>query len=128
MNNDSIRDHTTGQRVILIAEDDDLVRKLIRNVLVSDGYTLLSATDGEEALLLSRNFAGHIELLVTDVKMPKMDGLQLRDHMLRERPETKILLMSGRLSGHLPASDHPTHFLRKPFRPETLRTAVKSLL
>jgi two-component system cell cycle sensor histidine kinase/response regulator CckA len=121
-----VEDQTTGQRVILLAEDDELVRNLIQTVLTREGYSILSAQDGEEALLLSRQYSGQIELLLTDVKMPKMDGLQLRDHLLRERPDIKILLISGRLSGQL--SDKTIHFLRKPFLAKTLRAAVKSLL
>ena len=124
----NVEDRTTGQRVILVAEDDEQVRNLIQTVLSREGYSILSAPNGEEALLLSREYAGPIELLLTDVKMPKMDGLQLRDHLLRERPEIKILVMSGRPSGQLPASDKTVNFLRKPFLAKTLRSAVKSLL
>jgi two-component system cell cycle sensor histidine kinase/response regulator CckA len=116
------------QRVILLAEDDELVRTLIQNVLTREGYSILCATDGIEALSLSRTHPGPIELLLTDVKMPKMDGLQLREHIRRERPETKVLLMSGRMSGEIPASDRAVNFLRKPFLVNALRTAKKTLL
>jgi two-component system cell cycle sensor histidine kinase/response regulator CckA len=115
-------------RVILLAEDDELVRNLVRTVLIKEGYSILCATDGVEALSLSRTHPGPIELLVTDVKMPKMDGLQLREHIRRERPGTKVLLMSGRMSGEIPAGDRAVNFLRKPFLVNTLRTAIKTLL
>jgi two-component system, cell cycle sensor histidine kinase and response regulator CckA len=122
------KDPTAEGKVILLAEDDELVRNLIHMVLSREGYTMLSAPDGEEALLLSREYPGPIELLLTDVKMPKMDGWQLRDHLRRERPDTKVLLISGRLSGEIPASETSVHFLRKPFLAKTLRSAIKTLL
>lgn len=118
----------TTEIVILLAEDDHLVRSLIRNVLSVEGYKVLSAVDGQEALELSRGYEGAIHLLVSDIKMPNMDGLQLINHVQKERPEIKILLMSGKLSGEIPVHYEPDSFLRKPFLAKTLRSAVKMLL
>ena len=92
--------------MILLAEDDQLVRNLVENVLTPQGYTLLCAENGAEALEISRNYPGEIQLLLSDVKMPKMDGLELSRHIVRERPGTKVLLMSGRLSGEVPDTGH----------------------
>src|SRR5450432_3345632 len=103
------------RKVILLAEDDELVRNLVRTVLTNEGYVLLCAPDGEEALMMSRGHRGPIGLLRTDVKMPGMDGLQLGAQIRRERPETKVLLMSGKISGEIPAGEESVHFLRKPF-------------
>jgi two-component system, cell cycle sensor histidine kinase and response regulator CckA len=119
---------TIVERVILLAEDDHLVRNLIQNVLSVEGFTILSAVDGEEALELSRSYDGPIQLLLSDIKMPKMNGLQLIEHIIRERPETKVLLMSGKWSGEIPKSEPPISFLRKPFLAKTLRSAVNTLL
>jgi DNA-binding NtrC family response regulator len=124
----NLEEQTRGRRVILLAEDDDLVRNLILSVLIREGYSILSAQNGEEALLLSREYIGAIELLLTDVKMPKMDGFQLRDYIMKERPDIKILVMSGKLSGELPTSDKAVNFLRKPFLAQTLRAAIKTVL
>ena len=126
-----MNEHPTGKnsgRMILLAEDDELVRNLIRTVLTREGYSLLTASDGEHALGLSREYPGRIELLLTDVKMPKMDGLQLRDYIVKERPDIKVLIMSGRLSGQISPADENSNFLRKPFLAQTLRTAIKNLL
>jgi CheY-like chemotaxis protein len=117
---------TIVERVILLAEDDQLVRALIQNVLKGEGFTILSAVDGEEALELSRRYDGPIQLLLSDITMPKMNGLELLEHITRERPEIKVLLMSG-FSGEVPKARPSINLLRKPFLAETLRSAVKTL-
>ena len=113
-----------NQTVILIAEDEVLIRNVARIVLESEGYFVLSANDGEEALNISRQYPGAIHALVSDVSMPKTDGLQLREQILFERPGTKVLLMSGHAAS--PADSVP--FLRKPFGPAVLKERIRQLL
>jgi DNA-binding response OmpR family regulator len=101
---------------------------LARSVLTRAGYKVLDAVDGEQALEVSRQYTGPIDLLLTDVKMPKMDGLQLSAQISRERPGIKILLMSGRPSGELIVLGEKMPFLRKPFLPDVLCERLNSLL
>jgi DNA-binding NtrC family response regulator len=80
------------------------------------------AESGEQALELSRCFAGTIHALVSDVRMPKVDGFALREQIVVERPGIKVLLMSGQAT--IP---HGVPFLRKPFKAETLTESVRRL-
>jgi DNA-binding response OmpR family regulator len=110
--------------VILVADDEVMIRNLMRLALEADGHFVLQACDGEEALRLSREYSGHIDMLVSDVKMPKLDGVALRDRIATERPGIRILLVSG-------FTDTPilvTPFLAKPFEVEELRARVRQLL
>src|SRR5262249_32962895 len=84
----------TGQ-TILLAEDEDSVRLLIIKACTKAGYKLLAATNGEEALSLAKNHKGPIDLLLTDVIMPGMNGRALADQVTKLRPETKVLYCSG---------------------------------
>jgi two-component system, cell cycle sensor histidine kinase and response regulator CckA len=119
---------TSTQVVILVAEDEQVVRNLVRTVLTNAGYTVLDAVDGENALDISRRYSGWIHMLLTDVKMPKMNGLELSAHIIRERPGIKILIMSGKTSGEPLIVGHNVQFLRKPFLPETLRKRMSAML
>ena len=111
------------QTVILIAEDDVIVQNVARIVLESAGYFILTADHGEDALYISRKYPGPVHLLLSDVKMPRMNGIELRQRILEERPSTKVLLMSGE-------TQEATHgpFLRKPFSPDLLRSKVAELI
>jgi DNA-binding NtrC family response regulator len=108
--------------VILLAEDELQIRKVFRLILERDGYRVLTACDGAEALAVSRAFPGAIQLLLTDVDMPKMDGPTLWGRLSHERPETKVLLMSG----HIAVREFP--FLQKPLTPARLKQAVHGLV
>jgi two-component system cell cycle sensor histidine kinase/response regulator CckA len=112
------------QTVVLIAEDEVLIRNIVRIALENEGYFVLAACDGEEALTISRAYAGLIHMLLSDIKMPRIDGLELRKQILAERPGIKILLMSG-LTG--PQIDG-TPLLRKPFGPSLLLDAIRRLI
>src|SRR2546421_4415742 len=94
-------DCTRASFVVLLADDELIVRSLARSVLVRAGYKVLDATDGEHALEVSRGYPGSIDVLLTDVKMPKMSGLELSAQVTEERPGIKILFMSGKTSGDL---------------------------
>src|ERR1041385_4350217 len=99
-----------GQSVILVVDDEVMVRNVARIILEKQGYFILAAADGEEALQIARKFPGAIDLVLSDINMPRIDGLQLMNKLLGERPGVKILLMSGQADG--PAGG--VAFLRKP--------------
>ena len=111
--------------VILVVEDEAFVRDLVRYILETAGYAVLTAADGEQALQVSRTFPTTIHLLVSDVLMPKLGGMELCEQILRERPALKVLLMSGTVV-ELPREG--VAFLRKPFRAEILKDHVRRLL
>jgi len=120
-----------GIETILVAEDDSALRRLIRITLEHKGYKVLEAKDGREALSVCETYAGPIGLIVTDLVMPRLTGLQLREKAVLLRPETKFLLISGYADdsvtelGELAAN---SDFLEKPFLPNELVTKVYQLL
>jgi len=109
--------------VILVADDEPLIRNVARISLEKEGYFILASHDGESALHLSRKFPGTIHAVLSDVKMPKMNGLELRE--LAERPGIKVMLMSGHLDAAPPGS---AAFLPKPFTPAVLQERMRQLL
>lgn len=109
--------------VALVADDENLVREFVARTLESNGYTVFTAADGEQALDISRRFPGIIHLLVTDVIMPRLDGLSLRQKILLERPDVKVLLMSGTLEKAIVG----VPFLQKPFQASELRRHAQQL-
>ena len=85
-----------GTETILLAEDEDAVRSLVRLVLQSSGYTVLEARDGHEAAWMAEQHSGPIHLLVTDLVMPRMSGRQLADRLLKSRPYCIPLCLATR--------------------------------
>ena len=114
--------------VVLVAEDDLFVRNLINRVLVRAGYSVLLATDGEEALQISRSHPGKVDLLLSDVMMPRMDGITLLTRIRDERPGTLALLISGKMSSEISEANTMFDFLRKPFMPAQLKTKLEEIL
>jgi CheY-like chemotaxis protein len=114
--------------VILIAEDEVMVRNLVRHLMEAEGHEILAAADGYEALELSRKYEGTIDMLITDVKMPHMDGLELIEKLLKERPNMRVLVMSGHMSEELRGQQAGLPFVRKPFLPGAFRTKVREIL
>jgi two-component system cell cycle sensor histidine kinase/response regulator CckA len=120
-----------GTETILLVEDEAEVRNLAREVLESLGYTLLEATDATEAVLIAERYVGLIDLLLTDVVMPRMGGGVLAEAVTAARPETKILFMSGYTDdaivrhGVLEAG---VQLLEKPFTLKTLAAKVRAVL
>src|SRR5580658_3397899 len=121
---DHLRPSQPDQPVILVADDETIVCNVVRIGLEAAGFFVLTASDGEQALLLSRKFPGAIHGLVSDVKMPNLDGLALREQILRERPGIKVLLMSGHVEE--PLAGVP--LLQKPFKLEHLKLRVRQLV
>jgi DNA-binding response OmpR family regulator len=114
--------------VILLAEDDVPVQSFIWKLLKADGFTVLTAGNGEFALEASRRHPGPIDLLLTDVQMPRMSGLELCRNIRTERPGIKVLLMSGDLQERDQASVDGLPFLPKPFTVTALRESIEALL
>jgi CheY-like chemotaxis protein len=116
---------------VLLAEDEPTVRLLMKRVLQRAGYAVLVASNGEEALALSRSYAGHIDLLVTDVIMPGMGGGELSRRLRTEQPHIKVLHVSGYTAGALrqhEALEDGAAFLQKPFSPKVLAARVQEIL
>jgi two-component system, cell cycle sensor histidine kinase and response regulator CckA len=89
------RDRDGRRGTILVVEDSDSVRDVITSMLEGGGLTVLQASGGEEALALSRRRDAPIDLLLTDIVMPEMSGVELADRLERERPDMRILFMTG---------------------------------
>lgn len=116
------------KRVILVVDDDEVVRKLVRIILGKAGHAVLDASDGKEALQVFQTYRSAIDLVVSDIKMPRMTGPELADHIRRERPETHVLFMSGYASGVLREYATGPNFLLKPFPPKKLTDMVAEML
>lgn len=126
LNPEHLKPNEREKPVILIAEDHVMILNVARITLEANGFFVLTAENGEEALSLSRQFPGDIDLLLTDVRMPKMSGAELSRHISVERPKTQIVLMSGYAEPEEIGKHYP--FLQKPFGPHQLVEAVQGLL
>jgi len=116
---------------ILVAEDDDAVRELVMRALDEDGHDLTGAADGAAALCALSNHDGDYDLLLTDVKMPLLDGIALALAAGRDHPDLAIMLMTGyadqRERAHgLDALVHDV--INKPFSVEQIKCAVREAL
>jgi len=121
----------TGAETILVVEDDEALRRVVKRALDAAGYTVLIASNGEEALVASSWHKGDIHLLLTDVVMPRMGGRVLAEQLLRARPNIKVLYMSGFTDNaivHHGVLDATTHFLGKPFTAIDLARKVREVL
>lgn len=110
---------------ILFADDTDVVRNLLCAALREEGYAVLEAGDGYEGILLSRHHTGPIHLLLTDIVMPRIGGLELSRAFKAHHPEASVLFMSGYTADML---DPEVSFLQKPFTPDTLLSRVAGIL
>ena len=110
---------------VLLVDDDDQVRAFCRSLLTENGFTVLEARNGLEALLTSIQHQGAIDLLITDLEMPGMSGIELGWAFHEFRPGVSVLYISGSgwetAGGQLPAD---SAFLAKPFTPDALMEAV----
>jgi len=111
---------------ILIAEDEPGLLRLVTATLTRDGFTVLTAENGEVALGVARKHRGAIDLLITDVQMPALDGFDLQERLRQERPQAKFLVISGALPQSVRGVDFP--LLRKPFLPSELSAKVRAKL
>ncbi len=118
-------------RTILLVDDEDAVRTLVREILSMAGHEVLEACHPEEALELSQNHPGGIHLLLTDMNMPGMDGTELASAISTARPEIKVLFMSGYSAVPLessPGEFAERHFIPKPFSTRVLMNKIREML
>jgi CheY-like chemotaxis protein len=121
----------TGTETVLLVEDEEAVRRLASRVLQSSGYTVLEARNGEEALAVAAQQRGSIDILVTDLVMPRMSGRQLATALTQVRPDLRVLFMSGYAEDAVPRLLPPeasVSFLQKPFNAMELARKVRDVL
>ena len=120
----------TGTETVLIADDEDSVRKLVMAVLATNGYTVLEARNGKEALDLYHGNRQRIDLVLTDVVMPEMNGFELGQRVSELDPSRKLLFMSGYRDNQMgePGDDTRRLVLHKPFTPDVLLKKVREVL
>ena len=120
-----------GTETILLAEDEEQVRSIVLNVLRRQGYHVIPAQNGGEALLLSEMHSGTIDLLLTDVVMPTMSGPELAKRLAATRPDMKVLCMSGYTDDSIVRHGvlgSGVAFIQKPITPALLMTKVREVL
>jgi len=118
-----------GNEVVLLVEDDEIVRALAKRILTLSGYVVLEAPGGRTGLALCQNQQTVIDLLVTDVVMPDLGGCELADCALTLRPGLKIMFMSGYSQDSVKMNGHSkTSFLQKPFTPVQFATKVRDTI
>jgi CheY-like chemotaxis protein len=125
--------HPVSERpiTVLVAEDEDLLRRLVSQLLGAQGYRILEARDGGEALHLAHLASRHLRLVVTDVVMPGMDGWELGRRLAIDCPEVAVLYMSAYPRTdifHRGESDPSVPFLEKPFSSELFVKTVRGLI
>jgi DNA-binding response OmpR family regulator len=131
MNDDASPARRAGdarQTVILVVDDDVMIRNIVTILLQRQGYDVLSGSDGQEGLDISRKYPGTIALAITDVDMPRLNGLDLSARLLEERPDIKILVMSGVDTHEIVSRNIHMPFLPKPFDGEVLIEKVRASL
>ena len=124
-------DAPRGSETILLVEDEDVVRGLARQILEQAGYHVLEARGGEEAVHLSTEHSGAIDLLLTDVVMPKASGKEIANLITSIRPDLRVLFMSGYTDEaivHHGVLDSGVEFIQKPFTPASLARKVREVL
>ena len=124
-------DTLSGSETILLVEDEDDLRQLIRVILDAADYTVLEAANGQEALSICEEHHGPIHLLIADVVMPQMSGTTLAGHLAHTRPEMKVLYISGYTGADLQRYDKMTDnapLLEKPFDPDELIRTIREMM
>ena len=121
-----LRSNDPDQPVILIAEDEVSIQDVVRIILEEEGFFVLTAENGEAALSVSRQYPGEIHLLLTDIVMPQMGGVELSNRISSERPGICIVLMSGNSFAETINPEVP--FLEKPFSPKQLKATIAALI
>jgi two-component system, cell cycle sensor histidine kinase and response regulator CckA len=110
----------------LVVDNDVPLRKVIARILAMEGYNVLTAGSGVEALTIARTLEGRLPLVVTDLEMPEMNGLALARHLARLTPTPQVLFMSGDATP--PHGELPGQFLAKPFALRDLTGCVRRML
>jgi PAS domain S-box-containing protein len=120
-----------GRETVLLVEDEEAVRALVRSILEGNGYTVLTASDGMEALNVGRSHGTPIHLILTDVVMPRMGGREAAESLAPHLPGVKVLYMSGYTDEaivHHGVLEPGIPFLEKPFTPDALLRKVRQTL
>jgi two-component system, cell cycle sensor histidine kinase and response regulator CckA len=120
-----------GTETVLLVEDEEAIRRLMSRTLRSNGYTVLEASDGLEAIQLARRHCGGIELLLTDLVMPRMNGLDLAELLSEACPDVRTLFISGYSEEAVTrhgATRENINLLPKPFGPLELIRSVREVL
>jgi two-component system, cell cycle sensor histidine kinase and response regulator CckA len=120
-----------GSETLLVVEDDDEVRRLLKDELQQFGYTVLDASNGGEALLFCERYPGAIHALVTDVVMPHMDGYEVAERLRAVRPDMRTLYISGysdQAAARQSRGGPGDAFLAKPFTPDALAGRIREVL
>ena len=115
--------------VVLVVDDDAIVRSYVRKVLERAGFRVFEAIDGLAGLAAWHNLAGAVELVITDIRMPRMRGDELATRIKSESPALPVIFISGEPGEgkfHDPA--HGTYFLEKPFRADEIVGAAQRVL
>ena len=121
-------EHGAGSKGILVVDDDDVLRSMITEHLRDLGYSVWEAADPVAALDIAGNAAQKVDLVVTDLVMPKMSGPHFVERLREMRPNVQILRVSGCPRQHHPRLSADVPFLQKPFTLEALEEAVRSAL
>lgn len=122
---------TRGYETLLLVEDEAAVRQSGKEFLQSSGYTVLDARNGDDALRVARSYSDAIHLMITDVVMPRMGGPKLAEHLSAERPEMKVLFVSGYAESTVlqhGTIDMTRQFLQKPFTLKSLARKISDVL
>ncbi len=124
------RPRPRGSETILVADDDDGVRRLVHAVLATNGYMVVEASDGREALAVYQSDPDKFDLVLTDVVMPHLNGFELGERISGITPERRILYMSGFRDTPIAVEtvEPPRNFLHKPFTPDLLLSRVREIL
>jgi len=120
-----------GNETILLVEDEDIIRELLKHILEKLGYTVLLASNGEEALLTAQRYEGPINLMITDIVMPHMSGHELVERLSPLRHEMSVLYISGydeKMVADQGLVDIGKRFLQKPFGPKAVGKKIREIL
>ena len=129
-------EHDRTFQTVLVVDDEEVVRIIMVQVLQDNGYTVMEASNGLEALRIAKEHTGRIDLLLTDVKMPGMNGLELAARLLSNRPEMTVLYVSGHADSTRQIQlqegqfiiEPGANFLHKPFSPDGLLQKVRHVM
>jgi CheY-like chemotaxis protein len=120
-----------GGETVLLVEDEELLRRMTREVLEASGYHVLEAANGDEAIRISRSYPRTIQVMLTDVVMPGLSGPELARVLSEVRPQMKVFYVSGYPDEASVPAVRPadgTDFLQKPFTPAALEQRLRQLL